>query len=227
MGAGGIVVDEEQGGVVAGVAVFFEEERGAEPGGEGLAALAVGIEDVAKVVVVGAEGGVVFGEAVEHAEVGLEGLDLLAATELGDGEGVERGGGVLGKGDGGHEGKRDGGLFFGGEQEHPGGSVAECEVVGVGSEGFDVTFRNGGAIVPIAKDGSGDKVVGEGVVADFMGKIGEAEEEEGALVLVGVYAWQTGHRKGNHPIGGTEGTLCGGRGEGQREEAEEGEQTAH
>ena len=58
--AGGVVFDEERGGVVAGVAVFFEEERGAEPGGEGLAALAVGIEDVAKVVVVGAEGGVVW-----------------------------------------------------------------------------------------------------------------------------------------------------------------------
>ena len=90
--AGGVVFDEERGGVVAGVAVCFEEERGAEPGGEGLAALAVGVEDVAEVVVVGAEGGVVFGEAVEYAEVGLEGFDLLAATELGDGEGVERDG---------------------------------------------------------------------------------------------------------------------------------------
>ena len=60
--------------------------------------MAVGVEDVAEVVVVGAEGGIVFGEKVKDAEVGLESLDLLAAPELGDGKGVERGGGVLGEG---------------------------------------------------------------------------------------------------------------------------------
>ena len=94
-------------------------------------------------------------------------------------------------------------------------------------EGFEVTLRDGGTIVPITEDGSVDKVVGEVVIAGFMAMVGPTKEEEGDSVLVVTCEGRGGLDEGQEPIGSAEGALHGRRGEGQREEGEDGKQTAH